>query len=167
MRLIGFIKSAIIFGLLSGVVVADIWKLESTSVPQISHPPTIDSEDFVGILTTYNTYMLAFSDGDFHTMTEQLYLESKSIKWRHKLDAIYNFSFLKTHILTDYSSSEIIDASFISPLVGGHVLFLTRIDKNSDGEELYKGIIIYGFREVNEKWMISSIFNLPPRKSPF
>ena len=51
---------------------AGIWALETTEVPQASYPLNVDPVGFEAILTTYNTYMTAFAESDFHTMADQM-----------------------------------------------------------------------------------------------
>ena len=153
--------------LLSSPAVAGIWALETTEVPQASYPLNVDSVDFEAILTTYNIYMTAFAESDFHTMADQMDFKSKSLTWSNRLDAIDNFSFIKDHILPDYSHSDAFDISFISPKVGGYVLFIQRIDKNVDGDRISSAWSFYEFQKTDTEWKISSITNLPSLRSPF
>ena len=146
---------------------ADRWELETTDASQVIYPSGVNPDDFEAILGIYNTYMTAFSDNDFHSMADQLDLTSTSLDWDNRLDVIDNFSFIKTHILEDYSYSDITDISFISIDSGGHILWVNRSDKNSEGVELYKSYVMYGFNQINEGWKISSIANLTNLKSPF
>ena len=150
------------------VAVSGIWNLETTVLPPAEdYPKGVVAEDFEQVLTAYNTYMNAFSAEDYLTVADQLELSSKWIKWKTKLDVVDNFSFIRSHILANYSHSEVKDVSFIAPQVGGYSLFVTRKDKTADGTTLWEGIVIYGFRRVQDKWKISSILNLPSLKSPF
>jgi len=149
------------------VAVSGIWALESTMLPPIEdYPKGVVAEDFEQVLTAYNTYMKAFSAEDYLTVADQLELSSEWIKWKTKLDVVDNFSFIRTHILANYSHSEVKDVSFIAPQVGGYVLFVTRKDKTADGTTLWEGIVIYGFKRIQDKWKISSILNLPRLESP-
>jgi len=149
------------------VSTAEIWELETTEVPQATYPLSLDPEDFEAILTTYNTYMAAFGESDFHAMTDQMDFKSKSLNWRNRLDAIDNFSFIKDHILPDYSYSDAFDISFISPKVGGYVLSVKRIDKNDSGKRISSAWGFYEFKEVDNNWKISNVVSIPSLKSPF
>jgi hypothetical protein len=149
------------------VSAAEIWELETTEVPQATYPLSLDPEDFEAILTTYNTYMAAFGESDFHAMTDQMDFKSKSLAWSNRLDAIDNFSFIKDHMLQDYDHSEAFDISFISPKVGGYVLSVRRIDKNVGGDRISSSWSFYGFKKTNANWKISSITRLPSLRSPF
>ena len=146
---------------------AEIWNLETTEVPQATYPLSLDPEDFEAILTTYNTYMAAFGESDFHAMTDQMDFKSKSLTWRNRLDAIDNFSFIKDHILQDYDHSDAFDISFISPKVGGYVLSVKRIDKNASGDRISSAWSFYEFQKADAEWKISSITRLPSLRSPF
>ena len=146
---------------------AEIWNLETTGVPQATYPLSLDPVDFEAILTAYNTYMTAFAESDFHTMADQMHFKSKSLAWRSRLDAIDNFSFIKDHILPDYSHSDAFDISFISPKVGGYILSVKRIDKNDSGKRISSAWSFYEFQKTDTEWKISTIFNLPSLKSPF
>jgi hypothetical protein len=146
---------------------AEIWNLETTEVPQATYPLSLDPEDFEAILTTYNTYMAAFGESDFHAMTDQMDFKSKSLTWRNRLDAIDNFSFIKDHILQDYDHSDAFDISFISPKVGGYVLSVKRIDKNASGDRISSSWSFYAFQKTDTEWKISSITRLPSLRSPF
>ena len=95
------------------VSAAEIWELETTEVPQATYPLSLDPVDFEAILTTYNTYMTAFGKSDFHAMADQMDFKSKSLTWSNRLDAIDNFSFIKDHILPDYSYSDGLDISIV------------------------------------------------------
>jgi hypothetical protein len=149
------------------VSTAEIWELETTEVPQATYPLSLDPVDFEAILTTYNTYMTAFAESDFHAMADQMHFKSKSLAWRSRLDAIDNFSFIKDHILKDYAYSDVFDISFISPKVGGYVLSIKRVDKNIDDDRISSAWSFYEFQKTDTEWKISSIFNLPSLKSPF
>ena len=149
------------------VSAAEIWELETTEVPQATYPLSLDPEDFETILTTYNTYMDAFGESDFHAMTDQMDFKSKSLAWSNRLDAIDNFSFIKDHILQDYDHSEAFDISFISPKVGGYVLSVKRIDKNDSGKRISSAWGFYEFKEVDNNWKISNIMTIPSLRSPF
>ena len=149
------------------VSTAEIWELETTEVPQATYPLSLDPVDFEAILTTYNTYMTAFAESDFHTMADQMDFKSKSLTWSNRLDAIDNFSFIKDHILPDYSHSDAFGISFISPKVGGYVLFIQRIDKNASGDRISSSWSFYAFQKTDTEWKISSITRLPSLRSPF
>jgi len=153
--------------LLSSPAVAGIWALETTEVPQASYPLNVDSVDFEAILTTYNIYMTAFAESDFHTMADQMDFKSKSLTWSNRLDAIDNFSFIKDHILPDYSHSDAFGIFFISPKVGSYVLFIQRIDKNASGDRISSSWSFYAFQKTDKEWKISSITRLPGLRSPF
>tara|TARA_B110000240_G_C13325224_1_gene378862 strand:+ start:68 stop:529 length:462 start_codon:yes stop_codon:yes gene_type:complete len=146
---------------------AGIWTLETTEVPQATYPHNVDPVDFEAILTTYNTYMTAFAESDFHTMADQMDFNSKSLNWRNRLDAIDNFSFIKDHILPDYSHSDAFAISFISPKVGGYVLSVKRIDKNDSGKRISSAWGFYEFKEVDNNWKISNIMTIPSLRSLF
>ena len=169
MGIIRFIACLLICGVLSSPAVALIWDLETTMLPPISeYPNGVDAEDFEGVLSAYNAYMSAFATEDYLAMAEQLVFSSKRIKWKTALDVVDNFSFIRTHILPNYSHSEIKDVSFIAPEVGGgYILFLTRNDVSIDGTSLRIGFAIYGFRREEGVWKISSISNMPKLVSPF
>jgi len=149
------------------VSTAEIWELETTEVPQATYPLSLDPEDFEAILTTYNTYMAAFGESDFHAMTDQMDFKSKSLAWSNRLDAIDNFSFIKDHILQDYDHSEAFDISFISQKVGGYVLSVRRIDKNVGGDRISSSWSFYEFKEVDDNWKISNVITIPKLISPF
>ena len=149
------------------VSAAEIWELETTEVPQATYPLSLDPVDFEAILTTYNTYMTAFGKSDFHAMADQMDFKSKSLTWSNRLDAIDDFSFIKDHILPDYSHSDAFDISFISPKVGGYVLFIQRIDKNVDDDRISSAWSFYEFQKTDTEWKISSITSLPSLRSPF
>jgi len=149
------------------VSTAEIWELETTEVPQATYPLSLDPVDFEAILTTYNTYMTAFAESDFHTMADQMDFKSKSLTWSNRLDAIDNFSFIKDHILPDYSHSDAFGISFISPKVGGYVLSIQRIDKNASGDRISSSWSFYAFQKTDTEWKISSITRLPSLRSPF
>jgi len=149
------------------VSTAEIWELETTEVPQATYPLSLDPVDFEAILTTYNTYMTAFAESDFHTMADQMDFKSKSLTWSNRLDAIDNFSFIKDHILPDYSHSDAFGISFISPKVGGYVLFIQRIDKNDSGKRISSAWGFYEFKEVDNNWKISNVMSIPSLRSPF
>ena len=149
------------------VSTAEIWELETTEVPQATYPLSLDPVDFEAILTTYNSYMTAFGESDFHAMADQMDFKSKSLAWSNRLDAIDNFSFIKDHILQDYDHSEAFDISFISPKVGGYVLSVKRIDKNDSGKRISSAWGFYEFKEVDNNWKISNIMTIPSLRSPF
>ena len=149
------------------VSTAEIWELETTEVPQATYPLSLDPVDFEAILTTYNIYMTAFAESDFHTMADQMDFKSKSLAWSNRLDAIDNFSFIKDHILPDYSHSDAFGISFISPKVGGYVLSVKRIDKNDSGKRISSAWGFYEFKEVDNNWKISNIMTIPSLRSPF
>ena len=151
----------------STTATAGIWALETTEVPQATYPLNVDPVDFEAILTAYNTYMTAFAESDFHTMADQMHFKSKSLAWRSRLDAIDNFSFIKDHILPDYSHSDAFAISFISPKVGGYVLSVKRIDKNDSGKRISSAWSFYEFQKTDAEWKISSITSLPSLRSPF
>ena len=157
----------ILCAMLSVTATAGIWALETTEVPQATYPLNVDPVDFEAILTAYNTYMTAFAESDFHTMADQMHFKSKSLAWRSRLDAIDNFSFIKDHILPDYSHSDAFDISFISPKVGGYVLSVKRIDKNDSGKRISSAWGFYEFKEVDNNWKISNIMTIPRLRSPF
>ena len=167
MNFIKFIGFIIIYAAFSICATAGILKLETTEVPQAIYPLDVDPVDFEAILTTYNTYMTAFGKSDFHAMADQMDFKSKSLTWSNRLDAIDNFSFIKDHILPDYSHSDAFDISFISPKVGGYVLFVQRIDKNIDGDRISSAWSFYEFQKTDTEWKISSITSLPSLRSPF
>ena len=162
-----YVSCLFVCALLNSPAVAGIWALETTEVPQATYPFNIDPGDFEAILTTYNTYMTAFAESDFHTMADQMHFKSKSLAWRSRLDAIDNFSFIKDHILPDYSHSDAFGISFISPKVGGYVLFIQRIDKNASGDRISSSWSFYAFQKTDTEWKISSITRLPSLRSPF
>ncbi|GEM_PF-2483196 len=149
------------------VSTAEIWELETTEVPQATYPLSLDPVDFEAILTTYNSYMTAFGESNFHAMADQMDFKSKSLAWSNRLDAIDNFSFIKDHILQDYDHSEAFDISFISPKVGGYVLSVKRIDKNDSGKRISSAWGFYEFKEVDNNWKISNIMTIPSLRSPF
>ena len=149
------------------VSAAEIWELETTEVPQATYPLSLDPVDFEAILTTYNTYMTGFGKSDFHAMADQMDFKSKSLTWSNRLDAIDNFSFIKDHILPDYSHSDAFDISFISPKVGGYVLFIQRIDKNASDDRISSAWSFYEFIEVDNNWKISNVMTIPSLRSPF
>ena len=149
------------------VSTAEIWELETTEVPQATYPLSLDPVDFEAILTTYNTYMAGFGKSDFHAMADQMDFKSKSLTWSNRLDAIDNFSFIKDHILPDYSHSDAFDISFISPKVGGYVLSVKRIDKNDSGKRISSAWGFYEFQKVDNNWKISNVMTLPKLSSPF
>ena len=157
----------ILCAMFSTTATAGIWALETTEVPQVTYPLNVDPVDFEAILTAYNTYMNAFAESDFHTMADQMDFNSKSLTWRNRLDAIDNFSFIKDHILPDYSHSDTFDISFISPKVGGYVLSVKRIDKNDSGKRISSAWGFYEFKEVDNNWKISNIMTIPSLRSPF
>jgi len=170
MTIVRYISCLVFCAVLSSpaVAVSGKWNLESTMLPPVEdYPKGVVIEDFEQVLTAYNTYMKAFTAEDYLTVADQLELSSEWIKWKTKLDVVDNFSFIRTHILANYSHSEVKDVSFIAPEVGGYSLFVTRSDKSVDGTTLWEGIVIYGFRRVQDKWKISSIMNLPSLRSPF
>jgi hypothetical protein len=167
LNFIKFIGFIIIYAAFSICATAGILKLETTEVPQAIYPLDVDPVDFEAILTTYNTYMTAFGKSDFHTMADQMDFKSKSLTWSNRLDAIDNFSFIKDHILQDYSHSDAFDISFISPKVGGYVLFIQRIDKNASGDRIDTAWSFYEFKEVDNNWKISNIMTIPSLRSPF
>ena len=149
------------------VSTAEIWELETTEVPQATYPLSLDPVDFEAILTTYNTYMTAFAESDFHAMADQMHFKSKSLAWRSRLDAIDNFSFIKDHILPDYSHSDAFDISIISPKVGGYVLSVKRIYKNESGKRISSAWGFYEFKEVDNNWKISNIMTIPSLRRLF
>ena len=157
----------ILCAMFSVTATAGIWTLETTEVPQATYPHNVDPVDFEAILTTYNTYMTAFAESDFHTMADQMHFKSKSLTWRNRLDVIDNFSFIKDHILPDYSHSDAFDISFISPKVGGYVLSVKRIDKNDSGKRISSAWGFYEFKEVDNNWKISNIMTIPSLRSLF
>ena len=157
----------ILCAMFSVTATAGIWALETTEVPQATYPLNVDPVDFEAILTAYNTYMTAFAESDFHTMADQMHFKSKSLAWRSRLDAIDNFSFIKDHILPDYSHSDAFDISFISPKEGGYVLSVKRIDKNDSGKRISSAWGFYEFKEVDNNWKISNIMTIPRLRSPF
>ena len=157
----------ILCAMFSVTATAGIWTLETTEVPQASYPLNVDSVDFEAILTTYNIYMTAFAESDFHTMADQMDFKSKSLAWSNRLDAIDNFSFIKDHILPNYSHSDAFAISFISPKVGGYVLSVKRIDKNDSGKRISSAWGFYEFKEVDNNWKISNIMTIPSLRSPF
>ena len=157
----------ILCAMFSVTATAGIWALETTEVPQATYPLNVDPVDFEAILTAYNTYMTAFAESDFHTMADQMHFKSKSLAWRSRLDAIDNFSFIKDHILPDYSHSDAFAISLISPKVGGYVLSVKRIDKNDSGKRISSAWGFYEFKEVDNNWKISNIMTIPRLRSPF
>tara|TARA_B110000238_G_scaffold157408_1_gene170425 strand:- start:233 stop:709 length:477 start_codon:yes stop_codon:yes gene_type:complete len=157
----------ILCAMFSVTATAGIWTLETTEVPQATYPHNVDPVDFEAILTTYNTYMTAFAESDFHTMADQMHFKSKSLTWRNRLDVIDNFSFIKDHILPDYSHSDAFAISFISPKVGGYVLSVKRIDKNDSGKRISSAWGFYEFKEVDNNWKISNIMTIPSLRSLF
>ena len=168
MIIVRYVSCLVFCALLSGPAVAGIWQLETTTLPpKEEYPKGVVTEDFEQILGTYNTYMHAFTESDFHTMADQMDFKSKSLAWSNRLDAIDNFSFIKDHILPDYSHSDAFDISFISPKVGGYVLFIQRIDKNVYDDRISSGWSFYEFQKTDTEWKISSITNLPSLRSPF
>ena len=167
MNFIKFIGFIIIYATFSICATAGILKLETTEVPQAIYPLDVDPVDFEAILTTYNTYMTGFGKSDFHAMADQMDFKSKSLTWSNRLDAIDNFSFIKDHILPDYSHSDAFDISFISPKVGGYVLSVKRIDKNDSGKRISSAWGFYEFQEVDNNWKISNVMTLPKLSSPF
>ena len=167
MIIVRYVSCIFVCALLSSPAVAGIWALETTEVPQATYPLNVDPVDFEAILTTYNTYMTAFAESDFHTMADQMHFKSKSLTWRNRLDAIDNFSFIKDHILPDYSHSDAFAISFISPKVGGYVLSVKRIDKNDSGKRISSAWGFYEFKEVDNNWKISNIMTIPSLRSLF
>ena len=157
----------ILCAMFSVTATAGIWTLETTEVPQATYPLNVDPVDFEAILTAYNTYMTAFAESDFHTMADQMDFKSKSLAWSNRLDAIDNFSFIKDHILPDYSHSDTFGISFISPKVGGYVLSVKRIDKNDSGNRISSAWGFYEFKEVDNNWKISNTMTIPSLRSPF
>ena len=157
----------ILCAMFSVTATAGIWALETTEVPQATYPLNVDPVDFEAILKTYNTYMSAFAESDFHTMADQMDFKSKSLTWSNRLDAIDNFSFIKDHILPDYSHSDAFAISFISPKVGGYVLSVKRIDKNDSGKRISSAWSFYEFQKTDAEWKISSITSLSSLRSPF
>ena len=162
-----YVSWLFVCALLSSPAVAGIWALETTEVPQATYPFNVDPGDFEAILTTYNTYMTAFAESDFHTMANQMDFKSKSLNWSNRFDAVDNFSFIKDHILPDYSHSDAFAISFISPKVGGYVLSVKRIDKNDSGKRISSAWSFYEFQKTDAEWKISSIARLPSLTSPF
>ena len=170
MTIVRYISCLVFCAVLSSpaVAVSGVWDLETTILPtKDEYPKGVLVEDFEQVLTAYNTYMEAFLAEDYLTIADQLELSSERIKWKTKLDVVDNFSFIRSHILANYSYSEVKDVSFIAPEVGGYSLFVTRKDKTADGTTLWEGIVIYGFRRVQDKWKISSILNMPSLTAPF
>ena len=167
MNFIKFIGFIIIYAAFSICATAGILKLETTELPQLIYPLDVDPADFEAILTTYNSYMTAFGESDFHAMADQMDFKSKSLAWSNRLDAIDNFSFIKDHILQDYDHSEAFDISFISPKVGGYVLSVKRIDKNVGGDRISSTWSFYEFKEVDDNWKISNVMTIPKLISPF
>jgi hypothetical protein len=167
LNLIRFIGPIILCAIFSTTATAGIWALETTEVPQATYPLNVDPVDLEAILTTYNTYMTAFAESDFHTMADQMDFNSKSLNWRNRLDAIDNFSFIKDHILPDYSHSDAFAISFISPKVGGYVLSVKRIDKNDSGKRISSAWGFYEFKEVDNNWKISNIMTIPSLRRLF
>jgi len=167
MIIVRYVSCLFVCALLSSPAVAGIWALETTEVPQVTYPLNVDSVDFEAILTTYNIYMTAFAESDFHTMADQMDFKSKSLTLSNRLDAIDNFSFIKDHILPDYSHSDAFDISFISPKVGGYVLSVKRIYKNESGKRISSAWGFYEFKEVDNNWKISNIMTIPSLRSPF
>ena len=157
----------ILCAMFSVTATAGIWTLETTEVPQATYPHNVDPVDFLAILTAYNTYMTAFAESDFHTMADQMDFKSKSLAWSNRLDAIDNFSFIKDHILPDYSHSDAFDISFISPKVGGYILSVKRIDKNDSGKRISSAWGFYEFKEVDNNWKISNVMTIQKLISPF
>jgi len=168
-RIIRFIAYLLACGVLSGPTLSAQWELETTTLPPIpEYPKGVDAEDFEGVLNAYNAYMSAFAAEDYLAMADLIIFSSKLITWKTKRDAIDDFSFIRTHILTNYSHSEHRNVSFIDPDVGGgYMLFMTRDDMSLDGTSLQNGFAMYGFRWKEGEWKISSIFNLPALRSPF
>ena len=168
MIIVRYVSCLVFCALLSGPAVAGIWQLETTTLPpKEEYPKGVVTEDFEQILGTYNTYMHAFTESDFHTMADQMDFKSKSLAWSNRLDAIDNFSFIKDHILPDYSHSDAFDISFISPKVGGYVLFIQRIDKNASDDRISSAWSFYEFIEVDNNWKISNVMTIPSLRSPF
>ena len=168
MIIVRYVSCLVFCALLSGPAVAGIWQLETTTLPpKEEYPKGVVTEDFEQILGTYNTYMHAFTKSDFHTMADQMDFNSKSLTWRNRLDAIDNFSFIKDHILPDYSHSDAFAISFIAPKVGGYVLSVKRIDKNDSGKRISSAWSFYEFQKTDAEWKISSITRLPSLRSPF
>ena len=167
MNFIKFIGFIVIYAAFSICATAGILKLETTEVPQAIYPLDVDPVDFEAILTTYNIYMTAFAESDFHTMADQMDFKSKSLTLSNRLDAIDNFSFIKDHILPDYSHSDAFDISFISPKVGGYVISVKRIYKNESGKRISSAWGFYEFKEVDNNWKISNIMTIPSLRSPF
>lgn len=167
MNFIKFIGFIIIYAAFSICATAGILKLETTELPQAIYPLDVDPVDFEAILMTYNTYMTAFGKSDFYTMADQMDFKSKSLTWSNRLDAIDNFSFIKDHILQEYSHSDAFDISFISPKVGGYVLSVKRIDKNVDDDRISSAWSFYEFKEVDHNWKISNVMTIPSLRSPF
>ena len=157
----------ILCAIFSTTATAGIWALETTEVPQATYPHNVDPVDFEAILTTYNTYMTAFAESDFLAMADQMDFKSNSLTWSNRLDAIDNFSFIKDHILPDYSHSDAFDISFISPKEGGYVLSVKRIDKNDSGKRISSAWGFYEFKKVDNNWKISNIMTIPSLRSPF
>ena len=167
MIIVRYVSCIFVCALLSSPAAAGIWALETTEVPQATYPLNVDPVDFEAILTAYNTYMTAFAESDFHTMADQMDFKSKSLTWSNRLDAIDNFSFIKDHILPDYSHSDAFAISFIAPKVGGYVLSVKRIDKNDSGKRISSAWGFYEFKEVDNNWKISNIMTIPSLRSPF
>jgi hypothetical protein len=168
MIIVRYVSCLVFCALLSGPAVAGIWQLEMTTLPpKEEYPKGVVTEDFEQILGTYNTYMHAFTESDFHTMADQMDFKSKSLAWSNRLDAIDNFSFIKDHILPDYSHSDAFDISFISTKVGGYVLSVKRIYKNESGKRISSAWGFYEFKEVDNNWKISNIMTIPSLRSPF
>ena len=157
----------ILCAMFSVTATAGIWALETTEVPQATYPHNVDPVDFEAILTTYNTYMNAFAESDFLAMADQMDFKSKSLTWSNRLDAIDNFSFIKDHILPDYSHSDAFDISFISPKEGSYVLSVKRIEKDLDGIRIGSAWSFYEFKETSNHWKISKIMTIPGLISPF
>jgi hypothetical protein len=162
-----YVSCLFVCALLNSPAVAGIWALETTEVPQATYPFNVDPGDFEAILTTYNTYMTAFAESDFHTMANQMDFKSKSLNWSNRFDAVDNFSFIKDHILPDYSHSDAFAISFISPKVGGYVLSVKRIHKNDSDKRISSAWGFYEFKEVDKNWKISNIMTIPSLRSPF
>ena len=121
MTIVRYISCLVFCAVLSSpaVAVSGIWDLETTVLPPVEdYPKGVVAEDFEQVLTAYNTYMKAFSAEDYFTIADQLELSSEWIKWKTKLDVVDNFSFIRTHILANYSHSEVKDVSFIAHEVG-------------------------------------------------
>ena len=167
MIIVRYVSCIFVCALLGSPAVAGILALETTEVPQAAYPLNVDPVDFEAILTTYNTYITAFGESDFLTMADQMDFKSKSLTWSNRLDAIDNFSFIKDHILPDYSHSDAFDISFISPKVGGYVLSVKRIYKNDSGKRISSAWGFYEFKEVENNWKISNIMTIPSLRSPF